>query len=97
MRIHPYRTTENVIQGLVVTFVDINGLKHAERAAQQARADAESIVATVRKPLLVLDDKLCIVSANRAFLEVFKTSARAVEHRLIYELGAGQWNLPALR
>ncbi len=97
VRIHPYRTTENVIQGLVVTFVDINGLKHAERAAQQARADAESIVATVRKPLLVLDDKLCIVSANRAFLEVFKTSARAVEHRLIYELGAGQWNLPALR
>ncbi len=97
VRISPYRTTENVIEGLVVTFVDINRLKLAEQAAQQARVFAESIVATVRKPLLVLDEKLCVVSANRAFCDAFKTSAREVERRLIYELGNGQWNLPALR
>ena len=97
VRIHPYRTTENVIEGLVVTFVDINRVKLAEQAAQQARADAESIVATVREPLLVLDDKLCVVSANRAFHHAFKTSARKVERQLIYELSGGQWNLPGLR
>ena len=97
VRIHPYRTTENVIEGLVVTFVDVNRVKLAEEAAQQARTDAESIVATVREPLLVLDEKLCVVSANRAFYAAFKTSAREVERRLIYELGGGQWNLPALR
>jgi len=97
VRISPYRTTENVIEGLVVTFVDINRIKTAERAAQQARADAESIVATVREPLLVLDEKFCVVSANRAFLKIFKTSAREVEHQLIYKLAGGQWNLPALR
>jgi two-component system CheB/CheR fusion protein len=97
VRIHPYRTTQNVIEGLVVTFVDINRLRLAEQAAQQARTDAESIVATVREPLLVLDEKLCVVSANRAFHHAFKTSARDVERRLIYELGDGQWNLPALR
>jgi nitrogen-specific signal transduction histidine kinase len=45
----------------------------------------------------VLDDKLCVVSANRAFQQTFKTSAREVEHRLIYQLGDGQWNIPALR
>jgi len=97
VRIHPYRTTENVIEGLVVTFVDINRVKLAEQAAQQARADAESIVDTVREPLLVLDDKLCVVSANRAFAQAFKLPAREVEHRLIYDLHGGQWNLPALR
>ncbi len=97
VRISPYRTTENVIDGLVVTFVDINRLKLAERAAQQARTYAESIVATVRESLLVLDENLCVVSANPAFYHTFKTTARKVERQLIYELGGGQWNLPALR
>jgi two-component system, chemotaxis family, CheB/CheR fusion protein len=97
VRIHPYRTTENVIDGLVVTFVDITRLKTLEQAAQNARADAESIVATVREPLLVLDEKLRVVSANPAFHRVFKTSARDVDHQLIYQIGGGQWNIPALR
>ena len=83
--------------GLLFTFVNINQLKTAERAIQQARDFAENIVATVRKPLIVLDDKLCVVSANPAFHRTFKTSARDVEHRLIYQLGDGQWNIPALR
>ena len=61
------------------------------------RVYAESIVATIRKPLLVLDEKLCVVSANPAFLQAFKTSAREVERQLIYKLGGGQWNIPALR
>jgi len=97
VRIHPYRTTENVIEGLVVTFVDINRVKLAELVAQQARADAESIVDTVREPLLVLDEKLCVVSANRAFHQVFKTADREVAHRSIYKIGDGQWDIPALR
>jgi two-component system CheB/CheR fusion protein len=97
VRIHPYRTTENVIDGLVVTFVDINRLKTAELAIQSARAYAENIVATVRDPLIVLDHGLRVVSANRAFYLAFKISARDVERRLIYELAGGQWNIPALR
>jgi len=97
VRIHPYRTTENVIDGLCLTFVNINRLKAAEAAIQQARDFAENIVATEGKPLLVLDEKLCVVSANPAFHQTFKTAARDVEHRLIYQLGNGQWNIPALR
>ena len=97
VRIHPYRTTENVIDGLCITFININELKAAELAIQSAREFAESIVATVRKPLMVLDEKLCVVSANPAFHQLFKTAARDVEHRLVYQLGDGQWNIPALR
>ncbi len=97
VRIHPYRTTENVIEGLVVTFVDINRVKLAELVARQARADAESIVDTVREPLLVLDEKLCVVSANRAFHQVFKTADRELAQRSIYKIGDGQWDIPALR
>ena len=87
VRIQPYRTTENVIDGLCITFININRLKSV----------AENIVATIREPLIVLDEKLCVASANPAFYRKFKTSAREVESRLIYQLGNGQWNIPMLR
>jgi two-component system CheB/CheR fusion protein len=97
VRILPYRTTENVIDGLVITLVDITRPKRAEQAAEQSRAYAESIFATVRGPLVVLDPDLRVVSANRAFYRQFKVSAEQTERRLIYEVGNGQWNLPQLR
>ncbi|HEY2951274.1 MAG TPA: CheR family methyltransferase, partial [Verrucomicrobiae bacterium] len=97
VRIRPYRTTENVIDGLVITLIDITPTKRAELAAEQNRAYAESIVSTVREPLLVLDGDLRVVSANRAFYRHFKVKAADTERRRIYELGHGQWNIPRLR
>ena len=72
MRIRPYRTLENVIEGAVVTFVDITERKKMEAALCEAALReaqttfAENIVATVRQPLLVLDESFSVVSANRA-------------------------------
>jgi two-component system CheB/CheR fusion protein len=97
VRILPYRTTENVIAGLVVTLVDITSAKRAEQAAEKSRAYAESIVSTVPVPLLVLDPELRVVSANRAFYRHFKARAHKTEKRLVYELDNGQWNIPRLR
>jgi two-component system CheB/CheR fusion protein len=97
MRMRPYRTARNVINGLVITFVDVTQLKQAELRAQEARAYTESIVQTVREPLVVLDAELRVVSANQAFYQVFHESPSSVEHRLLYELGNGQWNSPGLR
>ncbi|MGA2245057.1 MAG: chemotaxis protein CheB [Verrucomicrobiota bacterium] len=55
VRIYPYRTRENVIDGLCITFVDINRLKSAEGAIQQARAYADSfqVVTAGRKPGII--------------------------------------------
>ena len=97
VRLQPYRTAGNVIEGLGLTFMDINRLKRAEQSALQARTDAESIVATVRQPLLVLDQNFCVVSANGAFHRMFKTSPRALDRQSVYELGRGEWDIPALR
>src|SRR5262249_43965868 len=58
MRILPYRTLHNVIDGVVITFTDVTQLKQAEQAADDAKTYAESIVDTVREPLLVLDAEL---------------------------------------
>ena len=58
---------------------------------------AQDIVDTVREPLLMLDTTLRVRSANRAFYQTFRVSAEETEDRLIYELGNGQWDIPALR
>jgi two-component system, chemotaxis family, CheB/CheR fusion protein len=65
LRIVPYRTSEDMIDGLVLTFVDIDELKRSQREIQNARTFAESIVETVREPLLVLDGDLRVRTANR--------------------------------
>ena len=58
---------------------------------------AQDIVNTVREPLLMLDTTLRVQSANRAFYQTFQVSSEETENRLIYELGNGQWDIPALR
>lgn len=93
----PYRTAEDFIDGLVMTCSDITRLKQAELAIDDSREYAESIVNAVREPLLVLDAELRVRSANRAFYEAFKAAPDKTESQLIYNLGNGQWNIPALR
>src|SRR5687767_16017629 len=58
---------------------------------------SQDIVDTVREPLLMLDTTLRVHSANRAFYQTFHVSQEETENQLIYELGNGQWDIPALR
>jgi two-component system CheB/CheR fusion protein len=97
MRIRPYRTLENVIEGAVVTFVDITGRKKAETALGESRELAESIVATVREPLLLLNGDLRVVRANQAFYSAFESSREDTEGRSVYELCDRQWDVPDFR
>ena len=64
---------------------------------EQALGYAQSIVDTVREPMLVLDRKLHVRTASRAFSSVFQVSREETEGRFIYDLGNGQWDIPALR
>jgi two-component system, chemotaxis family, CheB/CheR fusion protein len=73
MRIMPYRTHENAIDGLVLTFVDIDRLKRAEQVADAARAFAEDIVENLTQGVVLLDEHWRVVSANRAFCSMFRT------------------------
>jgi two-component sensor histidine kinase len=54
-------------------------------------------VSTVREPLLVLDSDLRVVVANRSYYTMFEATAEDTEGRMLYELGAGEWDIPALR
>jgi chemotaxis protein methyltransferase CheR len=58
---------------------------------------AQSIVDTVREPLLALDSALRVVAASRSFYTTFQVDPQETQGHLLYELGDGQWNIPALR
>ena len=58
---------------------------------------AEAIVDTVREPLVVLDRDLRVIAASRSFYQTFAAEPQKTEGRMLYELGDGQWNIPALR
>jgi len=70
-RILPYRTDDNQIAGVVITFADISEVKAAELEIEAARAYSDSIIDTIRQPLVVLDEALRVVSANRSFYRTF--------------------------
>ena len=97
LRIRPYRTMDNKIDGAVLVLVDIDHLKRSNIQLMQARDYAEAIVETVREPLLVLNQDLGVITANGSFYETFQVVPIQTEQRSIFELGNGQWNIPQLR
>jgi PAS domain S-box-containing protein len=88
----PYRIRAGGTAGVVITFSDV-----AAEALQEARSYAESIVDTVREPLLVLDQHGVVRSANQSFYETFRVGKDDTEGRSLYRLGQGEWDIPRLR
>jgi PAS domain S-box-containing protein len=93
----PIRNDKGEITGVVLVFRDISERRRQEQRAQDALSYAESIIATMREPFVVLDQKLCVKSANLAFYQTFHVSIEETEGFLLYDLGNGQWNIPRLR
>jgi len=90
IRICPYRTMDNRIKGIVITFIDITDVTNA-------KIYAEGIVESLNQPLLILKSNLMVHSANKAFYDTFKVSKKETMGSLIYDLGNGQWNIPSLK
>jgi len=96
-RVMPYRSVKDRIEGVVITFIDITNRKQIEQQLLEAKAFSESIVETLHEPLLVLNPDLTVKSCNPAFLQHFRVQSGHTVGRLIYDLGNGQWDIPALR
>ncbi len=97
LRINPYRTAENRIEGAVLQLLDVDQLKRTIEEVEHARNYAEAIIATVQEPLVVLDREMCVQTANRSFFNTFKVSPEETMAKSIFEIGGGQWNVPKLR
>jgi two-component system, chemotaxis family, CheB/CheR fusion protein len=94
MRVRPYKTWDNKIDGAVISFENIDAFK---RSLEQSRKYADALIENAREPILALDGSLSVVSANEAFRRKFGISPEQIDSKPIYELGDGQWNIPKLR
>ena len=95
--VRPYRTAENKIDGAVVVFGDIDEAKQAQMRLKESGEYAQSIVETVREPMLILTEDLRVKSANQSFYQTFRVKPEETENLFLYDLGSGQWNIPSLR
>ena len=89
LRVLPSVGRDGKCDGAVLTLIDID-------AAKRGQDFAEAIVETVREPLVILNQNLQVVKANKTFYETFQSVQADTEGRLIYDLGNGQWNIPKL-
>ena len=85
---------KEIESGLEKTRKELELIKQSE---DEAREYAESIINTVREPLIALDQDLRVVSVSRSFYEVFKVNPKETVGQLIYDLGNKQWDIPKLR
>ncbi len=72
-------------------------LEVIKKSADEASEFAESVINTVREPLIALDQDLRVVTASRSFYNVFKVKREETMGQLIYDLGNKQWDIPKLR
>jgi len=80
--------------GLETTRQELAVIKQAADATSEF---AQSVIDTIREPLLSLDKDLRIVTANRSFYAIFKVKPEETVGQLIYDLGNKQWDIPKLR
>ncbi len=90
LRVRPYLTLENRVDGVVVMLIDVDTLKRAQEYT-------ESIVSTVRESLLVLGADLRVRTASRSFYKTFDVTPEATEGQPFFELSGGRWDDPELR
>jgi len=84
------RNRDGQVVGAVLVFRDVT-------EEYEAREYAESIINTVREPLIALDENLRVVTASRSFYEFFKVNPKETVGQLIYDLGNKQWDILKLR
>jgi PAS domain S-box-containing protein len=95
-RMLPYRTLDNRIAGVVITFVDVTESVLARAANTEARIFSQAIVETMRQPLLVMDDALRVISVNPALERLFGVTEAAVVGQPATDLAEGEWSSPRL-
>lgn len=64
---------------------------------EDAQKLAQAIVNTIPEPFVVLDDHFHVLAASRSFYAAFKVNPEHTHGKLLYSLGDGQWDIPALR
>jgi two-component system CheB/CheR fusion protein len=93
----PYRTADNRIDGIVATFMDMTARVAALEKARGAHGLADSMVNALPEPLVMLDEDLKVLAANRAFLTLFQLDFSDIREQPFYRLAGGFWGHAGLK
>lgn len=80
-----------------INFIEKSSPLIFENWDKQCSNYIKKVIDTVREPVLLLDNNLRVLAANESFYKMFQVEQINTEGRIIYELGSGQWDIPALR
>jgi two-component system CheB/CheR fusion protein len=97
LQIRPYETADNKITGAVMILFDINSSKRENDRGKRMIGYAEAFVDTVRNSVLLLDHEFKVERATSFFYNQFLLTPEETEGLSVYEIGGGQWNIPAMR
>lgn len=96
-RILPYRTVDDRINGVVITFVDIEAASRKQDDADAALASAEAVIDMVREPLLILSSKARILKANESAYSHLGLDREHAIGQTIYDAIGDRWDATTLR
>ncbi|MEF2277344.1 CheR family methyltransferase [Deinococcus sp. YIM 134068] len=96
MRVSPYRTSDNFIDGVVLAFTSIDTIKTLERRVRESSAVAEAALDATQDPVLILDSRLRVVTANRALHALLHTTPAGVNGEFLSEINHFALDLPDL-
>jgi two-component system CheB/CheR fusion protein len=93
LRIRPYKSLENRIDGAVVALFDIDILKRSEQSAQRAQSFADGLMQGAAIPIALLERDLRIHKVNAAFAALLGKQAAELSGRALADAGSASWNL----
>jgi len=73
------------------------GADFFDRLWEESWAYIKTVVDVVREPVLILDKELRVMAANESFYRMFQVQSKNTVNKIVYELGNGQWDIPALK
>jgi len=73
------------------------GTEFVEQVWEESWTYIKTVVDVVREPILILDKDLRVMAGNDSFYRTFQVEPKDTEKKVVYELGSGQWNIPALK
>jgi two-component system, chemotaxis family, CheB/CheR fusion protein len=86
MRLRPYKTAENKIEGVVLTLIDIDEMKRTIEQLQEARNYAQAVIETSPEPRAVLTSDFKIKSANDSLAKLLGTTSERLLERSIFDV-----------
>jgi two-component system CheB/CheR fusion protein len=96
LRVRPYKSLENRIEGAVLVLLDIDAVRRQEERLRLVQEYLSSLLEMVDHPMLVIDGELRVRTANRAFLDTYAVDQRDLVGRSLRDVRDGTFALPAV-